>query len=146
MDRGFKIIDHTADVGLEMWGGTPVAVLEEAALAMLSLIVNLKSVAYHLEKTVVIKADTLEDLLLKWLREILFIQEKERIVFSEVSIPKENYSRSKEGEYSITGLLRGERLNLERHDICMEIKAVTRHQMFFRRKNQLWRAGILFDI
>ena len=146
MGRGFKITNHTADVGIEMWGETPQAVLEEAARGMLSLIVNLKSVKYHIEKTVVIEADNLEDLLLNWLREILFIQESERIVFSKVSIPTENISCSKQANYRFSGLLMGEKLNLKRHDICMEIKAVTRHQMYFQKKCQLWRAGILFDI
>ncbi len=146
MDRGFKIVDHTADVGIEMWGETPQAVLEAAALGMLSLIVNLKNVKYHIEKTLVIEADSLEDLLLNWLREILYIQERERIVFSGVSIPTEKFSCSKSDKYCFYGLLKGEKLNLKRHDICMEIKAVTRHQMFFQKKSQLWRAGILFDI
>ena len=146
MSRGFKIVDHTADVGIEMWGETPQAILEEAALGMLSLIVNLKTVKHHIEKPLVIEADNLEDLLLNWLREILYIQERERFVFSGVSIPTENISCSKRDNYSFTALLRGEKLSFKRHDICMEIKAVTRHQMFFQKKSKLWRAGILFDI
>ena len=38
MSVGFELVDHTADIGVRVWGPTAEEVFEQAALAMFSLV------------------------------------------------------------------------------------------------------------
>ena len=146
MDRGFEFLDHTADVGIKVWGRNWKEILKAAAEGMLSIIVDLKCVQVKESITLEIKADSKEELLFNWLREILFQFEKRGMLFSQVDIKDVNFSNREKKWYRVSGVLGGEKINLSRHDICTEIKAVTHHGFYFHQRGSLWEAVVLFDV
>lgn len=93
-----------------------------------------------------LQAETLEELFLLWLKEILFIIENEKRVFSVFQIEKENFSAKNPKSLNIQAVLKGEKLDFSRHDICKEIKGITRHGFYIKRNGPWWEANILFDI
>ena len=74
--KGHAFIDHTADVGIKVWADSREDLFEEATAAMLSLMVDIKTVQPLINKKVRVEGENSEELFLKWLKEILFILEK----------------------------------------------------------------------
>ena len=146
MKTGFEIINHTADVGILVWGKSCKDIFENAALGMVCLLIDIHTVLCKEEKKIKIEAEDEEELLLKWLREILFLIEQNGMVFSEFHIKKDNFAYKNLHKYVFYCSLGGEKIDPERHNICREIKAVTRHGLYIKRKMGLWEARIFFDV
>jgi SHS2 domain-containing protein len=143
---GYKILEHTADLGLQVWGKTPEELFTEAAQAMLSLCVDLKSVAEKEAYPLRIEAGSLEDALHVLLREILSEMQIKSWIFCRFQIEKTNISKNGQKTYFLESKLWGEPIDQKRHDICLEIKAVTRHNFYVKRNHPWWEASILFDV
>lgn len=146
MAGGFQKTDHTADEGIRAWGKDGKEMFEEAAKGMISILVDPATVFPAEKRQLEIKAATVEELLLVWLKEILFLCYTENIVFSEFQIEKDNLSKVNAEAYYLYGYLAGEKLNTSRHGICKEIKSITRHGFYVKKGNPWWEANILFDV
>ena len=142
---GFEIIQHTADMGIRVWGEDWITLFEEAARGMVSLIVDFNSVLEKEKRELLIEGENGEELLLKWLREILFLVEG-GMVFASFHIREDNFYCKDINNYKFIGLLSGEKCDPSRHDICTEIKAVTRHGLLLKKKGPWWETSILFDV
>jgi SHS2 domain-containing protein len=145
LGSGYKIVDHTADLGLRVWGKTVPELFDEAARALMSQIINLEEVESTHKQSFYIEAESIEMLLHQWLREILFYVDK-GLVFKQFHIEKHNLSDKNAAKYYIKGQLVGELLDPTRHRICNEIKAVTRHNFYVKSKGPWWEANILLDL
>ncbi len=146
MDAGFKIIDHTADVGIVVWGKSCEDVLEKAALGMVSIIYDIHTVRCRDKRIIRIGAEQVEELLLNWLRELLYLMEQEGMVFSGFQIKRDDFAYKRDHKYGFFCSLTGEKINLKRHNICREIKAVTRHGFYVKKETDFWETRIYFDI
>jgi SHS2 domain-containing protein len=142
---GYKIVDHTADLGLRVWGKTGPELFDEAARALMSQIIDLEAVESVQKESFYIEAESTEMLLHQWLREILFYVDK-GLVFNQFHIEKHNLSDKKAARYFIKGQLVGECVDPTRHRICNEVKAVTRHNFYVKSKGPWWEANILLDL
>ncbi len=145
MSSGFKIMDHTADVGLKIWGKNGPELFDEAARAVMSQVIDLNTVEGVQKQTIHLKADSPEALLHLWLREILFFVDK-GLVFNQFHIENHNLAEKKASTYFLEGVLAGETIDLGRHEICCEVKAVTRHNFYVKTKGPWWEANILLDV
>ncbi|MBN2104406.1 archease [bacterium] len=138
-------MDHTADVGFRVWGKNGPELFIEAAYAMMSQIVNLETIKCVQKQVIHLEEKNLESLLHRWLREILFYFDK-GLIFNQFHIEKHNLSDKKASEFYLDGYWAGEPIDLNRHEICIEIKAVTRHNFYLRANGPWWEANILFDV
>jgi len=132
-------------MGLRVWGEDWKEVLEEAARGMVSQIVDADSVSVSEEHELEIQGESAEELILNWLREILYLIESGR-VFSTFRVKNHNFDCNNVQRYRFTGVLGGEAFDPTRHDICTELKAVTRHGLLLRKKGTSWETFILFDV
>ena len=137
--RGSKIFDHTADIGLEIWGDSFDAVFEEAAKALFGLMVDLKQVAPRESVAIELEAETGEELFIKWLKELLFIFDTKHLLLSQFQIEDLTFNRLK-------ARISGEPLNKSKHRLGREVKAVTRHMFEFAKSPSGFRAKIILDI
>ena len=146
MSGGFQRTDHTADEGLRVYGQNPKELFQEAAKGMVSILVDLNTV--HAEETHILElqAESVEELLIFWLREILYLMEQKKMLFCQFQIENDNISLRNNEMVQIRAFLRGEKLNPSRHEICKEIKSVTRHGLYVKKGNPWWEANILFDV
>jgi len=142
---GFDTVQHTADVGIRVWGMNWNEVFEEAARGMVSQIVDLKSVFEKEKREFHIEGEDGEELLLKWLREILFLMER-GMIFAKFWVGEDNFSSKNPNKYRFHGMLWGEYIDPSRHDICTEVKAITRHGLHLVKKGPWWETFILFDV
>jgi len=146
MESGYTIVDHTADIGIKVWGKTLQALFIETARDMVSLVVNREKVINTKQEYIYVEAESYEELIFLWLKEILFIMNHKRMVFKHFQIEMDHFSESNVNIYFIKGLLGGEPIDTKRHEICREIKAITRHDFYLKKKGPWWETNILFDV
>ena len=135
----FKVIEHTADIGLRIAAGDLNELFAEAARALASLLVeNLSEVQPVVKLDFDLKQDKLEDLLVDWLSEVLHALDERCLVLSQFEV-----------EVRPGGLrahAAGEPLDLDRHRLGPEIKAVTYHGLVVRPTPEGWMAEVIVDL
>lgn len=140
----YEIIEHTADVGLRANGTTKKELFQNAARGMFAIISGDErrdNVTSGTRKTIQIKkeVDTLEELLVDWLSELLYIFNKENILFKSFSVHELNND-------GIKGDARGEKTVPGRAVARTEIKAVTFHGLSIQENTRGFSCNIIFDV
>jgi len=139
MKKKYKFINHTADVGIKVWGESLKSLFENAAYSMFDIIGELDEVKVKESLGVEIEGKRTDELLADWLRNLLYKFNGEGYLLREFNIE----------EISNKGLkakVRGEKLDLSRHTLKTEIKAVTYHQLEVKKIAKGWEAQIIFDV
>lgn len=138
--KPYEIIEHTADVGLRIYGKDLKELFAHAAIGLGDLMTDISKVSIKEEQRIQLKGEDVGDLLLKWLREILFLFSAQHKIFKEVT-----FHQLTEKELDAT--VKGEIFNPAIHDQKCEVKAVTYHQFKLeRQKTGTWIAEVIFDI
>lgn len=135
----FEVFEHTADIGVRVFGRDLAELLRNAALALMTLITDRESVRPVEEVVFEAEAETGEELLIKMLSEILYIHQVRKMVFCEAEIELTN-------GYRLKGSLKGEKIDPGRHELLLDIKAATYHNLKIKRVNDRFMAEIVFDI
>jgi SHS2 domain-containing protein len=137
MSVGYELVDHTADIGVRLWGSTAEEVFEQGALALFSLVCDplyvddLESVDIELE------AESMDLLLASWLNELLYVFETRRLVLTRFEILDL-------GERKLRARVAGEPLGA--HILCGGVKAATLHALSLKRRDDGWEGFVLLDV
>ena len=142
MKEKFKYLDHTADLEFISYGKTLNEVFANSAEAFFTAVLALNSVEIRKSKKIKLSARDLETLMHDWLNELLFLFEVEFLVFREFKVEIEKLNEN----YELYAECSGEELDLKRHTIDAEIKAVTYHNLSVEERNGLWEARVLCDV
>jgi SHS2 domain-containing protein len=137
--KRFEILDHTADIGIIVYGEDLKALFENAGEAFFHLITDMKRVRRSVRRRIEIGKESLERLMVDWLSELLYLHDVEYLLFREFKIESV-------GEDGLRAMVRGEPFQKGVHVIKTEVKAVTYHQIEVRKENGRWRAQIIFDL
>ncbi len=137
--KRFEVLDHTADIGLIVYGEDLKSLFENAGKAFFHLITDLKKVRLRTEKRIEIRKESLERLMVDWLTELLYLHEVENLLFKEFKVESV-------GEEGLKARVKGEAFQEGVHVIKTGVKAVTYHQIEVRKKREGWRAQIIFDL
>lgn len=137
--KNYRIIDHTADTGIEVQGATCEELFENAARAFCDVLCDEKTVRPVVAKKVGLTRANNEELLQAFLSELLFYFEKDQLLFSAVHITFTN-------NHTLAATLKGESLVPGRHHVKTGIKAVTFHQLRVWREEMQWKARVIFDV
>jgi SHS2 domain-containing protein len=83
-DRGFDLVEHTADVGLHVWAPTPDELFAQAAIGLVRIMGDGEgpSVTQH----VALEATDMDALFVDWLSEVLFLFDARAIVPKTVRV------------------------------------------------------------
>ena len=139
MDRPpYEILEHTADVGLKVYGGTLPELFANAGRGLVMLALESPEASPKECRTLSASGGDLEELLVHWLSEILYAMDAEGWLFCDFRIGKlEATAIEAEGW--------GERREPgERRRVA--VKAVTYHQVSVQKINEGWEAVVYFDI
>lgn len=137
----YEIIDHTADVGIRIEATTLEDLFRDAAEATFDLMIGTKrSYISSIEVPVSVDAPSVDQLMVRWLQELLYIFDTRRLVLSKFYIDEITESR-------LEGMVMGMKYDSTRHHQNMEIKAVTYHKLSVEQDpSGKWKAEIIFDI
>ena len=137
-----KLLDHTADIRIEVWGQTRKELFGNAVEAMFDVMVDMlieEETKPFSEKIVKITGHDLEDTLINFLREALYLFNGKNWLIRSCD-PLELTGRS------IVARLKGEPYNPQKNPQKTEIKAVTYHGLIIEKLNNSWRAKVVFDV
>jgi len=137
--KKYELIDHTADIGIKVRGKSVGELFENAAYAMFDLIADLDRVEKREVLEVEIEGEGMDELLADWLRELLYKFNGERHLLKDFKIEEID-------QKSLKARVRGEKLDLSRHSLKMEIKAVTYYGLEIKRTSEGWQAQVIFDV
>ena len=76
---------------------------------------------------------------MKWLAEVLFLYDAEQFLFSDVNFEILN-------DTTLKASILGEQYDSTKHDLTMDIKAVTYHQLSIENRGNRWIARVFLDI
>ena len=142
--KDFELVEHTADIGLKIYGRDERELFINAARGMFFLITGstVFSVPDKPKKyfTVESSASNIEDLIITWLSDLLYIFDTEFVLFDEYNIQSMT-------EKMIEARVRAIKIEDSPYQIIKELKAVTYHDLhIYQNKNGRWEANIVFDI
>jgi SHS2 domain-containing protein len=141
--KGFKFLEHTADVYIAAYGASLEQAFENAALASTEVMTDAEKVEPRLVETVDIEAHDLEALLYNWIEELLFRLDADGRLYSRFKI---NVIEETEKGFRLDAKIWGEEFNHEKHPQKLGIKAVTYHQMEIIEKPERVTIKFVLDV
>ncbi|OPY79664.1 MAG: hypothetical protein A4E64_00307 [Syntrophorhabdus sp. PtaU1.Bin058] len=135
MER-YRIFDHEADTGFEVYGRTIEELFRNGVYALFSLITDIEAVQPLVEKRITVNGNG--ELLINLLNDSLYMWETEGFLPKTLSIHV--------GRGRAEGVLRGEIFDPAKHLIKQEVKAVTYHKFRIVEEKGIFRATIVVDV
>ncbi len=135
----YRFFDHAADVGIALSAESLPDLFHTAVQGLMAWVGPPPDSADRVEEEICLNAEGLEELLVRWLQEILYLFQLKRVYWIEIS------GMTVAGN-SAAGKIRGIPFNTDQALEYQEIKAVTYHQLQVREVNGFWLANIIIDI
>ena len=137
--KKYEQFEHTADIGIRVFGKDLKELFENAALGMFDLIADLGGIKTSIEETVEADGDTSEDLLVAWLDELLYRFYTKEIIFAKFRIEEMSGNALKAKVF-------GRPVSVNRNRLKTEIKAVTYSDLKINKDGGGYRVEIIFDV
>ena len=137
--KKYEQTDHTADIGLKIFGNSLLDLFANAGYALCDSLTDISKVIPATKQTFCLQRASTEELLVEWMGDLLYTFETEGLLFSRfniISIDKNSLSAEAEGEFFNSAL----------HTIKNGVKAVTYHKLKIEEKNGLWLAEVVLDV
>jgi SHS2 domain-containing protein len=134
----YRLLEHTADMGIEATGSTLEDLFCAAALGLREIVFGEQAVEGGQEEfPVEVLGGDAEELLVNWLNELLFLMH-DRSVF-----PRDFQLKLTDDQH-----LRGRVLGFSRPGIepVREVKAVTFHQLNVEQRSGQWQGRVYVDL
>jgi len=135
----FREIEHTADLGIEVEAVDLPALFACAGEALFALIADSASIEERQSIPLSAVGEGAEELLHAWLRELLAQFNISGFVAKGCEVRSITNER-------VSGIIKGEKLDLTRHDFRTEIKGVTYHDFKVWQEDGHWHARVIFDV
>lgn len=135
----YRILDHTADLRIEVTGKGIEGLFVSSAEALTDLLVDIDSIDTKYNIEVSADGDDRGELLVDFIRELLFLFSVKGKIFSKFDIMKLS-------DKKITAHCFGEDFDPNRHELKIEIKAITYHGLEITKSENDFRVSIIFDV
>lgn len=139
MTKKYRLIDHTADFGIHVFGKDCEDLFANAAFALFDLVTDISAVKGENKKKISVTGSDWPDLMVNWLRELLYLWAGNELLVKSAKVQKITASE-------INAILCYDAYDPGRHVIKNEIKAVTYHQIQVTPTSRGWEARIIFDV
>lgn len=132
-----------ADIAFTAWAETLEELFREAAFATMQVMVeNLAEVRPAQRLELELEQENEEMLLFDFLNELIFYKDARRLILLPAQI---TISRQGEG-YQVRATLQGEEIEMGRHRMNTDVKAVTMLRYSLERVEAGWRASVVLDV
>ena len=139
---GFKILENivSGDFAFEASGETLEDLFTSCAEACFSAMAELSKIEPKIDYSINISADNLDDLLVDFLSELIYLKDAEKIFFSRFDIRIDN------DNISLNAVAQGERIDYNKHDIKVDVKAATYHNLEIKRVEKGFKVKVILDL
>ena len=141
----YEFVDEvaTADVAFSAWGETIEEMFVSAAEATMNVMVaDINKIERRQKREIVISSHALDMLLFNLLQEIIFFKDAEQLLLRIEDVRIENEKE----HYSVSATGWGEPIDPARHELIVDVKAVTLHMFKVERTQRGWETFIILDI
>ena len=137
----FKFLEHTADAKFQAFGKTMEEAFSNAALAMFSIITDIKKIKKEIKKEIKADGGDIKALLYCFLEELLFLIDTENFLLSSI---KEISIKEINKKFKLNAVAVGDKAdNYETHG---DIKAVTYNEMEIEEKKDKAMVQVVLDL
>jgi SHS2 domain-containing protein len=135
--KRYRLIEHTADIGLISYGSNLTEAFGNAAYGMFSIIAELRKVREVESRQVELEGKDMEALLFDWLNTLLYFFDTDTLLLKRFDI-------SQLSENKLEAICYGERYDPSRHRLKTGVKSATYHMLNIDRERN--RIRVIFDI
>jgi SHS2 domain-containing protein len=150
---GYRILDHTADIAVEIHGTTLADLFTQAAVALVDLLTDRNDLTAETTRKIHVEGADLEDLWVNYLREVLYLFNGENFLIKEIMTENGHIpaiivteSADKQEGPRLDARFSGEIYKPRYHVIRTEIKAVTYHKAEVKRTPAGWLGVFIVDV
>jgi SHS2 domain-containing protein len=135
--KRFRLIEHTADIGLIAYGRSLAEAFANAAYGLFSIIAELKTVKETESRQLELSEEDSEALLFEWLNRLIYLFDVDMLLLSRFDVA------DFDGR-GLKAICYGEKYDPSRHHLKTGVKSATYHMMKVdKEKNQV---RVIFDI
>jgi SHS2 domain-containing protein len=132
----FRLIEHTADIGLTASGKTLAEAFANAAYGMFSIMADLRNVSEKESRRVDLEGPEIETLLFDWLNSLLYYFDVEGLLFKRFDVSL--------ADGSLGATCRGEKYDPARHRLKLGVKSATYYMLKVDPDKN--RVKVIFDV
>ncbi len=133
----------TADAAFEAWGESAEEMFVAAAEALMNVMVaDLETIHETVKLPIRLQSEDMEMLLYELLQELIFYKDARQLLLRvrHLRMETEEHMARLEGE------LYGEKLNPGKHDLVVDVKAVTFYRYRVEQTEKGWEATVVADV
>ncbi|MFI5304813.1 MAG: archease [Nitrospiria bacterium] len=141
----FQFIEEisSGDIAFEATGKTPEELFISACDAIMNVMIeNLENILPKIPVSFSVEHKEFDLLLFKFLSEIIFIKDAQRLLFRIVRI---NFAERDSG-FTLEAKGYGEPVDQEKKELQVDVKAVTLHRFQVKQNEQGWKATVVLDV
>ncbi|MEM0340803.1 MAG: archease [Acidilobaceae archaeon] len=142
-EPGFAHLEHTADVLIEAKGRSLSEAFENAALGVYEVMTDTSKVEPKIEEKLEVESFDLQNLLYRWIEELLIKTDEKRLLFSKFKVWRIEVYADK---MKLRASAWGEEFDSSRHLSKTLVKAMTYAQMSLIEENGCWEIRFVVDI
>jgi len=135
-----------ADVAFIARGQSVEELFSAAADATMNVMVaDLETIAAACERSIQVEADAIDMLLFQFLQELIFYKDAETLLL-RISAVRIGGAGSRDGHLTLEARALGESLDPEKHELIVDVKAVTLHRFRVEQTPRGWETLVILDI
>lgn len=132
-----------ADIAFKAWGKDLEELFKAAGDATVNAMIdNLEDIEPQEQRNINLENDALDMLLFNFLQEFIYYKDSELLLLRAKQVQIEE----KEANYYLNAIVQGEKLDRDRHQQRVDVKAVTLHRFQLEKTADGWTAMVLLDI
>jgi len=133
----------TADVALAAWGKTREELFSACADALANVMVtDIGTIGRDTDIEIRLENDEIDLLLFNFLNEIVFYKDARQLLLRVATV----HIADSDGTHLLEASLTGELIDSKKHDLIVDVKAVTLHRLRIDATSQGWEATVVLDI
>lgn len=145
--KSFEFLEHTADVLVRAYGKTLEEALANIAKGMFEIMTDTSKISPQISVIVNVCGYDIENLVYRWLEELLYHHDANNYVFGRFDIESINEEIvDNERLICVRAKAYGEEFDKQKHEPRTVVKAVTYHQMRIGKTDDEWLIDVVFDI
>ena len=141
----YRFLDDiaTADIAFEAWGDDLSALFQIACDATLSIMLsNIDKLEHKVTKSIELENRKADLLLFEFLNEIIYYKDAEQVLLRANDID----IRAIDDGYVLKGSLWGDKIDSEKHDLLVDIKAITLHGLYVKHTTRGWSCRVVVEV
>jgi SHS2 domain-containing protein len=129
-----------ADAAFEAEAESIEDLFQTCAQAAFEVMADTKTIEHKNKEDVELMGENLEELLFDWLAELIYLKDSKSMLFGKFEVK----IAQKDG-YRLNASIWGEPADQKKHQVRVDVKAVTYHLLEVKKTNDKWIAKVILD-